>query len=105
MEHCNCTLKVATEKHVKLLVEFGRQQFTHTFGYIYTAENLESFLDESYTEESFINWIKDNNYCCFIAFDDKDIIMGYILAGKNSLPLQNCGFDDAYTSNAREIKR
>lgn len=99
------TLLPATETDINALIAFGRAEFTRTFGHGYTSDDLETYLNEAYTVDLYSKWINDPDYCVYVAFDLENKIAGYVLAGKNTLPLQNCGYDDMFTANASEIKR
>ena len=66
------------------VVAFGKQSFTETFGHLYPEEDLVTYLNSSYHNDKFLNYIEDNNkYGLYIAIDD-DKIVGYILVSKGA---------------------
>jgi ribosomal protein S18 acetylase RimI-like enzyme len=98
-------LREATEDDISSLITFGRQEFERTFSHLYPTEDLQIFLEENYNENVYESWLKDDDNIILIAYNDNNEILGSIVTGKNTLPLQHCGYDDSFTSDAWEIKR
>jgi ribosomal protein S18 acetylase RimI-like enzyme len=98
-------IEVATANDIPALIAFGKQEFARAFGHLYTAADLESYLQEAYCTEIYVTWINSKDDCIYIAFSGDHAIAGYVLGGLCSLPLENCGFDDKYASTCREVKR
>lgn len=99
-------IEAATIDDINGLIEFGKQEFARTFGHLYSTEDLESYLQEGYCVEDYIKWISDDEYRIYVAFSEEhETIVGYVLGGKCSLPLENCGYDVNYANTCLEIKR
>ena len=96
---------VATPSDAFDLNEFGKIEFTRTFGHTYTEENLNNYLNESYTTEKYLSWINNPSFRIWLARRTSgNEVVGYILCGPCGLPLENCqGSHDA--SQSGEVKR
>jgi hypothetical protein len=53
------SIRSATVDDVEPLRLFGIDAFTRTFGHLYPPEDLQSYLDESYDIEVYLNWINN----------------------------------------------
>lgn len=64
------------------LAQFGREQYTATFGHLYSAEQLQRFFDEWYTVEVFERWIsRRDGAALFVATDGADTFSGGVICG------------------------
>lgn len=68
------------------LATFAGENFVHTFGHLYPAEETAGFLKSDYTEEVFLNYIQDATYGVWVSLSESDVITGYLVAGAASLP-------------------
>lgn len=68
------------------LAVFAGENFVHTFGHLYPAEETSGFLKSDYTEDIFLNYIQDDTYGVWISFSENNDITGYVIAGAASLP-------------------
>lgn len=98
-------MKIATADDAYDLNEFGKTEFTRTFGHTYTPENLNNYLNESYTTDIYVSWITGSSYRIWLARNKaNNEVVGYILCGPCGLPLENCeGTHDV--SQSGEVKR
>ena len=80
------TMRQAVADDANELCSFGRKSFSLTFGHLYPTDELQAYLDESYTVEIIAGIIADPSCCTFIAFEENSTIAGYILLDKCSLP-------------------
>ena len=78
-------LRRATPDDAGVLTVLGRETFTATFGHLYPAKDLQSFLDAAHTPEQYRAWAVDPAYGLWIVEADSGVI-GYALAGPNTLP-------------------
>ena len=91
-------IRKATIDDVNELIEFGKQTFTKTFGHLYPSEDLNNYLNESYSNDKFMTYINNDKYFTYIAINNDNIIIGYIIASKGvDLP------HDDITNNCYEI--
>ncbi len=99
----------ADAKHVHQLVDFGKREFTRTFGHLYSKEDLEEYLSSAYTVEKYQKWIDDSeNYFLAVAeSQETSEIKGYVLSAKFcELPLDESLPDQPGLSlRSAEIKR
>lgn len=100
-------IRLASINDRERLIEFGKTEFTRTFGHLYTTQDLETYLLEGYDPALYENWLTDDNYRIFLAHheENQNHIIGYVLFGPCTLPLENCGYDSSYAETCREIKR
>lgn len=99
-------IRQATLDDQDRLIEFGRTEFTRTFGHLYRPEDLEAYLSEGYDPSLYEKWLTHNQFRLFLAAEtDSNRIVGYVLCGLCTLPLENCGFDSTYSEGCREVKR
>ena len=67
------------------LARLGARTFVDTFGHLYTAGDLQAFLDESHSEAAYARVLADPAYGLWIAERDGRAI-GYAQAGPCGLP-------------------
>ena len=67
------------------LAELGAITFTESFGRMYSAEDLQAFLEESHAPEAYVRVLADPAYALWLAEVDGEAV-GYALAGPNGLP-------------------
>ena len=76
------------------LAGVGRDTFVETFAHLYPAEDLQTFLGESYTAESFAQYLDRRAHALWLAESD-GCPMGYVQAGPCALPhpevTERCG--------------
>jgi ribosomal protein S18 acetylase RimI-like enzyme len=95
----NCVMiRKSIRNDLDELIVFGKESFTETFGHLYPKVDLIHYLNESYHNDKFMDYIENNNkYGCFVAIDNNKIV-GYILTCKGAnLP------DPQITENCYEI--
>lgn len=90
---------------IAALCEFGKEQFTLTFGHLYTKEDLESYLRDAYSVEIHIGWLNDDNYRIWVYKNGDKHILGYVLCGTCNLPLENVDSEVSDRSRCGEVKR
>ncbi|KAG0216270.1 hypothetical protein BGX28_004636 [Mortierella sp. GBA30] len=83
------------------LAQLGALTFTHTFGHMYAAKDLQVFLESNYTIEKHIKAINDPRESFWLLEDDENDgeILAFGWVGTCTLPVANL------ESNAGEIKR
>ena len=67
------------------LAALGARTFVESFGQLYTAQDLQAFLDESHSEASYAKVLADPAYALWLAERDGEAI-GYAQAGPCGLP-------------------
>ena len=67
------------------LAELGAQTFIETFGHLYALEDLQTFLDESHSEDAYARTLANPAYALWIAERD-GVAIGYAQAGPCGLP-------------------
>lgn len=100
-------IRRAVVNDAESLIAFGKAEFSRTFGHLYTKQDLEAYLSEGYDPTLYNTWLTEEKYRIFIAFRDEQesSVVGYVLCGPCTLPLENCGFAVNYATTCREIKR
>lgn len=81
--------RTATGADAEALAELGARTFTHTFGHLYQADDLETFLQNHSPE----NWDKELNDPAFevrVAEADGKLV-GYVKLGPPHLPFEPRG--------------
>lgn len=68
-----------------VLAELGARTFTDTFGHLYSAQDLQAFLDESHTVGAYEQVLASPRHALWLAERDGEAI-GYALAGPCGLP-------------------
>ena len=79
------TIRRAVPADVAVLVELGTSTFIETFGHLYSAADLQAFLDESHSPAAYGRVLANPDYALWIAERDGDAI-GYAQAGPCGLP-------------------
>jgi ribosomal protein S18 acetylase RimI-like enzyme len=96
-------IRPATLDDVPALARLGEATFCETFveGYAvgYPAEDLETFLTESYALPKVRGWIEDPRALVLVAEDADGRLVAYVHAGDNTLPYAAAGPGDG------ELKR
>ncbi len=102
----NYNILIANQEDIGELIEFGKSEFTRTFGHLYIQKDLDDYLTEGYAKEKYESWIADPHYRIWIVRSKElQSIVGYILAGSCNLPLENCEGGPYDASLSGEIKR
>src|SRR5690348_17110943 len=79
------TIRRAVPADVAVLVELGTSTFIETFGHLYSAADLQAFLDESHSPAAYARVLANPDYALWIAERDGHAI-GYAQAGPCGLP-------------------
>ena len=93
------TIRRAVPDDAAVLAELGTATFVETFGYLYTPEDLQAFLDESHTVAAYAKVLANQDYALWIAEDDAGRAIGYAQAGRCGLPHEDMRPEDG------ELKR
>ena len=84
------TIRRATQDDVPVLVELGASTFIETFGHLYSATDLQAFLDESHSPAAYAKTLANQDYALWIAErpaqDGTLRAIGYAQAGPCGLP-------------------
>lgn len=94
----HCTIRQAVPADVPVLAQLGAQTFVETFGHLYSAADLQAFLDTSHSEAAHARALADPDTGVWIAQRDGRAI-GYAQAGRCGLPHPDVGEGDG------ELKR
>jgi ribosomal protein S18 acetylase RimI-like enzyme len=79
------TLRRATEADAATLARVGAATFVETFGHLYPAEDLQTFLARSYSEDATRRTLSDPR-CAAWLLEHDGAPVGHALAGPCSLP-------------------
>lgn len=82
-------IRRATTDDAKMLAELGAATFTETFGYLYSREDLHTFLAESHSQGAWTRKLSDSDVATLIAELDDATPIGFITAGPCKLPVEN----------------
>ncbi|KPL68720.1 acetyltransferase [Erythrobacter sp. SG61-1L] len=94
------TLREATQADIPALAALGRDSFVAKFGHIYSQENLDAFLAETFSEEAIGRELADEGRLYRLAFDEAGELAGYCkIAFKSAFP------DHARGQRAMELKQ
>lgn len=91
-------IRRATPADAQTLSRLSERAFTVTFGHLYSAEDLQAFLRESYAAEAYARLLGDPAHACWLLEQDGNAV-GYALAGPCGLPHPDVTPDDG------ELKR
>ncbi len=80
------TYRAAKEADIAELREFSIRTMLEKFGHLYHQEDLDSHLEEGYSEEHHRNALKTSQFLLAI---DEGAIIGYAKWGALSLPVKN----------------
>ena len=78
-------IRRALESDADALTQLGRDTFIATFGHLYPASDLNTFLDQAQQPQLYRAWIADPAYAVWIVEQDGRAV-GYALAGPAHLP-------------------
>jgi ribosomal protein S18 acetylase RimI-like enzyme len=67
------------------LARIGADTFVATFGHLYSAEDLATFLAESHAPAAYARYLADDAYALWL-LEDGGKALGYALAGPANLP-------------------
>ena len=79
------TIRRAGLDDAPVLATLGARTFIESFGRLYSAEDLQAFLDESHTAAAYRRLLADPRYALWLAEADGQAI-GYATAGPCGLP-------------------
>jgi ribosomal protein S18 acetylase RimI-like enzyme len=83
-------IRRAVPTDAAVLAELGAQTFIDSFGQLYSAEDLQAFLDESHSVEAYATLLASPVYAIWIAIQHGESggneAIGYALAGPCGLP-------------------
>jgi ribosomal protein S18 acetylase RimI-like enzyme len=79
------TIRRAGLDDAPVLATLGARTFIESFGRLYSAEDLQAFLDESHTAAAYGRLLADPRYALWLAEADGQAI-GYATAGPCGLP-------------------
>lgn len=82
-----------------LLSRLGEATFIESFGHLYNEKDLQAFLDESHSIESYEAILGDDDWRAWIAETPQGEAAGYVVAGPCSLPARDM------PANAGELTR
>jgi ribosomal protein S18 acetylase RimI-like enzyme len=80
------SLRRATPADAPAAAAFGRAAFSATFAHLYSAADLERYLDGIYTAPRFKAWARDPRMLVTLAEEQSGNIVGWALAGPVELP-------------------
>lgn len=83
------TTRRATAGDAAALAELGAATFVETFGHLYPAEDLQTFLAKSHTPESWLRTLTDPGRATWIAEHRNGRKIGFIVVGACKLPVQD----------------
>jgi diamine N-acetyltransferase len=78
-------IRRAVAADASTLSTLGARTFVESFGHLYSAEDLQAFIDESHAPVAYARYLADPAYALWLAEADGTAI-GYALAGPGSLP-------------------
>ena len=79
------TIRRAVPADADVLSELGTSTFIETFGHLYSAADLQHFLDESHSPGAYAKTLANPDYALWIAERDGHAV-GYAQAGPCGLP-------------------
>lgn len=80
-------IRAARPDEAELAARLGRETFTETFGHLYDPKDLNAFLEDKHTPETYARLIADPNACVWIAEEAGAVAVGYVSAGPCDLPV------------------
>lgn len=78
-------IRRAVPADAAVLAELGARTFTEAFGQLYSAADLQAFVDESHSVDAYATLLASPLYAVWLAID-RDEAIGYALAGPCGLP-------------------
>jgi ribosomal protein S18 acetylase RimI-like enzyme len=82
------SIRRADSADVDSLVRLGAATFTETFGHLYPPEDLQAFLLNSHSRQTWQTTLADSQTCIWVAEDEAEGMIGYIAVGRCKLPVQ-----------------
>lgn len=82
------TLRRATAADAAALAELGAATFTETFGHLYPPEDLQEFLANSHSADSWRQTLADPNRAVWLAVHENGRDIGFIVVGACKLPVE-----------------
>lgn len=79
-------IRAAHRGDLDQLTELGRETFSQTFGALYTAEDLSSFLGASHSPDLYRDWLSDRAVDLWILEDEAATAVGYAMLRPCHLP-------------------
>jgi ribosomal protein S18 acetylase RimI-like enzyme len=83
------TLRRATADDASALAELGAATFVETFGHLYPAEDLQTFLAKNHTTAGWLSTLTDPHRATFVAEHQSGRMIGFIGVGACKLPVQD----------------
>lgn len=80
-------IRQAFEEDAPILAKLGAETFMATFGHLYDARDLKTFLEKSHSQKVYEDLLRDPEYGLWIAESEKGEALGYAVAGPCSLPV------------------
>lgn len=81
-------IRRASVEDASALAALGAATFTETFGHLYPPEDLQAFLTEAHSVDTWTRMLADRTRAAWVAVLDGAPI-GYILVGPCKLPVEN----------------
>ncbi|KAF9364196.1 hypothetical protein BGX34_002225 [Mortierella sp. NVP85] len=92
-------LRQAVPDDAPVLAKMGALTFTHTFGHLYTPEDLKEYIESTYTVEEHLGPLTNPRESFWLLEDDHGETIAFGWAGSCKLPVTDL------EPNAGEIKR
>ena len=80
-------IRAAHRGDLDQLTELGRETFSQTFGALYTAKDLSSFLGDSHSPDLYRDWLSDPAVDLWILEDAAAAAVGYAMLRPCHLPV------------------
>jgi ribosomal protein S18 acetylase RimI-like enzyme len=93
-------LRSADPGDAPALAALGARTFTETFGHLYANADLQDFLDAARSTEVYARLLADPDVFVAVASDDRDELVGYVLAGGCKLPVPDL---EPHAGEVREL--
>lgn len=81
------TIRIAFEEDAPALATLGAETFSSTFGDLYAAADLRSFLEKNHSVEAYRALLSNPEYGLWIAEAEGGEAVGYAVAGPCGLPV------------------
>lgn len=92
-------IRAADPGDIDTLSDLGRQTFSQTFGALYSAEDLLSFLETNHSPDLYRDWISDPAVDVWMLEDETSAAIGYAMLRPCHLPV------DPMPAGALELSR
>jgi len=89
MSDANATLRIATPRDAAALPTFGRKCFAKAFAHLYSEESLETFLEQTRSENEYRRFVECAAFKLTIAESPTAGILGYALCGPLGVPVKH----------------